>query len=120
MSIGDLQGRAYTDPSSPEPPGICDDCGEKWMLSELHWQYDYRGRQLQNLRLLKCPRCLDDPQPQFKTIILPPDPVPVLNPRPGFYAQQEGAPSTQANAIQSEGGEGVLLFEGGGGIIELD
>lgn len=42
--------------------------------------------QLQNLRILVCTQtCLDVPQPQLRTIILPPDPVPVSNPRPELY-----------------------------------
>lgn len=91
------QGRAYTDPSAPEPPGICDDCGFKYMRSELKWQYDFRGDTLQNLRYLKCWRCLDIPQDQLRTVIVPPDPVPIKDPRPGFYASQEGpAPNPQS------------------------
>lgn len=41
--------------------------------------------QLQNLRILVCDECLDVPAIQLKTIILPPDPLPVLNPRPEAY-----------------------------------
>lgn len=41
--------------------------------------------QLQNLRLLVCDTCLDVPSLQLKTIILPPDPLPVFNPRPEAY-----------------------------------
>lgn len=63
------------------------------MLKDLVFQYDVRGQSLQNLRLLVClKKCLDDPSWQLKTIIVPPDPIPVKNPRPGFYAQQEGPP----------------------------
>jgi len=38
------------------------------------------------LRLLVCRRCLDKPQIQLRTIVIPPDPLPVINPRPEFYA----------------------------------
>jgi hypothetical protein len=41
---------------------------------------------LQNLRLLVCCECLDKPQPALKTIVIPPDPLPVLNSRPENYA----------------------------------
>lgn len=100
MGLGDLQGRAYTDPSAPEPPGVCDDCGQKWMRTDLQWQYDYRGKNLQNLKLLKCPRCLDDPQPQLRPIIVPPDPIPIKDPRPGFYASQEGPPPAPQSVVE--------------------
>lgn len=42
---------------------------------------------LQNLRLLVCKRCLDVPMDQLKTIVIPADPMPVLNPRPEHYAE---------------------------------
>lgn len=35
-----------------------------------------------NLGLLVGTDCLDKPQPQYKTPILPPDPIPRINPRP--------------------------------------
>ena len=112
MTIGNLQGRAYTDPSSPEPCGICDRCGCKYMRSELEWQYDYRGNTLQNLRILVCNvRCLDIPSDQLRPIIVPPDPVPIKDPRPGFYAQQEGPPPPVQSVVN-------LLF--GPNFIETD
>lgn len=38
--------------------------------------------QLQPLNIYVCPSCLDRPQIQLKTIILPPDPLPVFMPFP--------------------------------------
>jgi len=43
-----------------------------------------------NKRLLKCPYCLDEPQPQLRTIIIPPDPDPVYEARPEQYSVDEG------------------------------
>jgi len=42
---------------------------------------DYRGRKLQNIRILVCESCNDTPQPQLKPRIIPPDPLPILNAR---------------------------------------
>lgn len=42
--------------------------------------------QLQNLRILVCDICLDKPQTQLRTIILPPDPVALFNTRPELYS----------------------------------
>lgn len=67
------------------PLGTCQRCAFIYHLDELQWQYDYRGMQLQSLNILVCPTCLDAPQPQQKPIILPPDPVSVLNARPFDY-----------------------------------
>lgn len=42
-----------------------------------------------NLNLLVCDRCLDVPAPFMKTIILPPDPLPIMNARPGDKTTQQ-------------------------------
>lgn len=101
MTICGIQGRAFTDPFAPEPPGICDRCNYKWMHRDLTWQYEWGGNRLINLKLLVCPRCLDVPNETLRSLVLPPDPVPVKDPRPGFYAQEEqdpvgGYPSEQS------------------------
>ena len=56
---------------------------------DLRWQYDYRGRSLQNLRILVCQECYDTPQPQLKPRIVPPDPIPIKNARTEFFAEYE-------------------------------
>jgi len=61
--------------------GVCDRCFFRYNLTDLHWQHDYRGNQLQDLRLRVCSECLDVPQAQLRSPVLPPDPVPVPNPR---------------------------------------
>lgn len=47
----------------------------------LRFQYDWRGASLQNLKLLVCNSCYDEPQAQLRAIVVPADPVPVTNPR---------------------------------------
>lgn len=42
-----------------------------------------------NLRQLRCSRCLDKPSPFLRTLVLPPDPTPVLNARPEPYSIDE-------------------------------
>lgn len=80
-------GRAEVDSTNPSAFGICDRCGALENLRKLRWQYQYAGTQLINLRLLVCSICLDVPQPQLRTIILPPDPVSVMNARVEYYDQ---------------------------------
>jgi hypothetical protein len=54
---------------------------------QLQWQWDWlQGPRLFNRRILVCPTCLDVPQESGRTIVLPPDPVPIANPRPEAYA----------------------------------
>jgi len=64
---------------------ICDCCGMAYAHSDLAWQYEYQGFGLVNLNLLHCPECLDVPNIQAAAIIIPPDPRPVLDPRPPTY-----------------------------------
>lgn len=84
-------GRARVDVNDPRAFGICDRCGFLFQLSELQWQYQWAGMQLTNTRVLVCTgvNCLDVPNPQLRTIILPSDPIPVLNARVPNYAYEE-------------------------------
>lgn len=51
---------------------------------------DYRGSpNLINTRILVCPSCYDQPQPQLSPVILSPDPPPIYNARPEAYALDE-------------------------------
>lgn len=75
-------GRARVDPNNPRAFGVCDRCGFWNQLDRLTYQYEWRGTQLKNIRLRVCPRCLDVPYIFNRAQILPPDPVPVSDPRP--------------------------------------
>lgn len=81
--------RASTSARSPRAWATCDRCGFVTNHYKLSWQYDWRGTQLQNLRILVCEPCLDKPQRQLGTIILPPDPVSIINARPEQYYTDE-------------------------------
>ena len=78
-----------TDPSSPRAWATCERCGLLFNLFKLQWQFDWRGTALMNLRILVCETCLDEPQRQLGTIVLPPDPPPIMNARPEAYAIDE-------------------------------
>lgn len=101
MGYASKAGRAVADASSPRAFAVCDRCGMWYNHSDLRWQFDYRGRQLANLRILVCETCLDDPQPQLKPRILPPDPLPVLNARtePYFYDETNNRVTSGQNTI---------------------
>lgn len=82
-------GRAQVDPDNPAAFAVCDRCGFWYNHRDLRWQHQWIGPQLHNLRILVCERCLDEPSEQLRTVILPPDPVPILNARPEFFAIDE-------------------------------
>lgn len=81
-------GRGRVSMNAPRALACCDRCNFTYNLSNLRWQYQWSGNQLQNLRLLCCDRCLDEPQIQLRSIVIPPDPIPVLNPRPEQYSDE--------------------------------
>lgn len=98
-------GRAQVDANAPEAMACCDRCGFLYSHPDLQWQYEWRGNQLQNTYLLVCDRCLDVPFIFNRPIILPPDPVPIRDPRPPFWAQQEATPgyNPQYNIVTAVG-----------------
>lgn len=82
-------GRAVINPSAPEAVGVCDRCGNLWNLSRLRNQWQWQGTALMDTGVKVCPDCYDVPQPQLRTIILPPDPLPRLGARPEPYFLDE-------------------------------
>lgn len=114
-------GRATVNPAAPEPWGTCDRCGVMVNYYTLSWQFEYRGLALQNIRLLVCPRCLDIPFPFNQPIIVPPDPEPVQDPRPAFWAQEEGQNQQPVDIdiqnVLATQGLGFILTEDGKEIL---
>lgn len=88
-------GRAQISARAPRALGVCQRCGFTYNLDELQWQFDWnRGPRLFNLRIQVCPTCLDVPQENGRTIVLPPDPVPVKYPLPENYIAADNPLST--------------------------
>lgn len=84
-------GYARVNARSPSAFAICDRCGFRYNRTDLVWQLDWAGAQIQNKRILVCTRtCLDIPQEQLRAYALPPDPLPVPYPRPDTSNQQTG------------------------------
>lgn len=82
-------GRARVNASNPRAFGVCDRCGFWHNLQDLSWQFDWRGPRLMNLRIRVCRQCTDKPFIFNKPIILPPDPIPVADPRPQQFEGTE-------------------------------
>lgn len=102
--------RANINPLAPRAIGACDRCGINYSLSELVWQYDYRGNDLVNIKLRVCTRtCVDKPYQGARPLKLPPDPLPVKDPRPLQQAGQEGTVSI----IPGNGGPITRWDQGG-------
>lgn len=119
MSIGNLRGFATLNLENPDAYATCQRCGQLYNHSDLEWQYAYAGFDLINLQLLVCRRkCLDLPNPTLQAIIIPPDPIPIKDPRPPFWtyqsAQGDGgnSPAGATQIIFTEGGEAILTEDG--------
>lgn len=82
MAFGDRSGYARTDARYPRAFAVCSSCGTWWNRYRLIDQYEWAGDGLVNQELPQCPRCISKPQPQLRTVILPPDPRPINDPRP--------------------------------------
>lgn len=112
-------GRARVSARRPSALGICDRCGFTYNLKDLRWQYQWAGAHLQNLRLLVCENtCLDIPQEQLRSIIIPPDPLPVFNPRPEQYTQE--VPSYVATESPAFAGTDITTEDGNKLIWEIE
>lgn len=89
MGYASQAGRARTSAKNPQAHAICDRCGFRYNHVDLRWQFDWRGTSLQNIRLLVCNSCTDEAQQQLRAIVIPADPVPVVNPRIQDFAVAE-------------------------------
>lgn len=83
-------GRAQVDTSSPRAFAVCDRCGFWYNMVDLSFQRQWAGTTQINIGSLVCHTCLDELQIQLKTIILPPDPAPVMNARVEPFSLDEG------------------------------
>lgn len=82
MGWASQSGRAVTNPSYPRAFAVCDNCRFWYNHNKLKWQREWQGTQIINKGFLVCKGCLDKPNPQLKARLMPPDPVPIANPRP--------------------------------------
>lgn len=85
MGYASRSGRARTSSRNPQAFAVCDRCALWYNHSSLRWQYDWAGASLINKRILVCNTCYDEPQQQLRAIIIPADPVPIVNPRTEPY-----------------------------------
>ena len=89
MGYASRSGRARTDARNPRAFAICDRCALWYNHYQLSWQYDWAGASLVNKRILVCSTCYDNPQEQLRAIVIPANPVPIVNPRVEPYAWDE-------------------------------
>lgn len=105
-----FHSRAYASATRPEAWGQCDRCNRTYLHKNLTFQKKWQGIQLANLFILVCWECYDKPQENIRTLIIPPDPVPIMNARPEQYDQE--VPSflmtEDRQALLTEDGRAIL------------
>lgn len=82
-------GHARVDPNNPNAMAACDRCGRLFNLIDLAYQWEWGGLKLYNTHLRVCRQDLDTPFIFNRPIILPADPVPVVDPRPENMAAED-------------------------------
>jgi len=129
-------GRARVSSKNPQAFAICDRCAMLYNHVDLQWQYDWAGASLINKRMLVCRPCLDTPQQQLRAIILPADPVPVINPRvepyafdqtdnlvaptPTIYGSTTGIPIPQGEELVTNDGLNITSQEVGAPSLRMN
>jgi hypothetical protein len=89
MGYASRSGRARTSATNPQAHAICDRCGFRYNHVDLSWQFDWAGASLINKRILVCSTCNDTPQTQLRAIVVPADPVPIMNARTQDFVTAE-------------------------------
>ncbi len=89
MSYRPHPRNADVNPDRPVAWATDDRSGFVTNHNKLSWQMEWAGTELINKRILVGRDNLDVPNPQLRTIILPPDPAPLFNARPEPYTIDE-------------------------------
>ncbi|HVX90656.1 MAG TPA: hypothetical protein VHC20_03390 [Candidatus Paceibacterota bacterium] len=100
---------ARVNAQDPQAWGQCDRCGFWRNRADLVSQMAWAGTHLYDTGTLVCgDRCYDIPNEQLRTIILPPDPQPVLNARVPNLQYEEAGP-VQTNLAENVEAFSALL-----------
>lgn len=87
--------RAQVDPGDPRAWATCDRTGFVVNHRDMVWQDQWAGFDLINLSLLVHRDYYDEPQPQLRALVIPPDPDPLFNARPEPYTIDEPPVTTR-------------------------
>ncbi len=117
-----FHGRYSPDPYAAKGRGVCDRCQFVYELDQLQYQYDYRGDTLTNTRFRVCYVCRDKPYEGNRPVKLPPDPLPLIDPRvePLLAEENAGTPFVAGTftvaGYTTEDGSSSYVTEDGSGI----
>lgn len=106
-------GRARVNPLAPQAFAVCDRCG-KWINHvNLRTQVEWAGVRTVDTGFRVCDGCLDVPQEQLRSLILPPDPVPIRNPRVELaLLSPDDVRATEAGDVRETEDDLIRILEG--------
>lgn len=120
MGHADIHHRAKVDPGSPNAFGVCDECSGWFNLEDLVKQDEWTGTAITWQGTLVCQPCYTEPQEQLRAIRLPPDPIPVSNPRLEVFGTIDQPLGFTQYVMWAQGlplPYGVVLMDGNGNPI---
>lgn len=101
---------ASVSPQNPSAFAQCDRCGFWRNREDLVMQVYWAGQQLFSNQVLVCyDRCYDIPNEQLRTIILPPDPPPIINARVPNYQYEEQIPLVAQQGVPDPSNSNKLI-----------
>lgn len=90
MGYASKLGRARISSRNPQAAAVCDGCGFIYTHSTLAFKREWAGNVLINTKQLVCRKCNDVPNQQLRALIIPADPMPIMNPRTNNWQAAEG------------------------------
>ena len=120
MGYASQSGRARTSATNPQAHAICDRCGFRYNHVNLKWQYDWAGASLINKRILVCNTCYDEPQEQLREIVVPADPMPIINPRVQDFVTAEQNTRVTSGQNTTDPVTGIPIINGDTRITQDD
>lgn len=109
MAYASRSGRARVNARDPRAKACCDRCQMWYNHDDLSWQTDWRGTTIQNIRILVCRSCLDVPQEQLRAIVVPADPIPIIQPRVENFTADESDYRTVAQPTVTDPVTGIPI-----------
>lgn len=104
-------GRAKISARHPQAIAVCQRCGFTYNRAQLANQVEYQGFDLQQTGIWVCPPCFDRPNENLKSIILPPDPMPVYLPFPEPYSSEVDTPASTTLSADALAGATSIVVE---------
>ena len=104
---------AEIDPFNPRAVGLCDRCGRVWNRDVLQWRFQWQGMTTVNTGFLECPKCWCPPDNHARGYRIPPDPLPVNQPRPiNADPQQTDYRVTQTGDLRTTQNSDARIIDG--------